>query len=89
MANAPRCVRFVLTEIEPRSPQIAEWRAKYVPQIWRGLGDHLLYDNPDAADFNMRYGEMLDILAKSRCPSDALPRLALALVHQGKLPVPG
>jgi hypothetical protein len=47
----------------------------------------MLVVREDAADCNDRYGEMLDELAISECPSDppdVLPGLALKLIRQGE-----
>lgn len=63
------------------------WRERYVSRRWRAPHHHILFVRVGAAGLNDRYGEMLDELAKSRCPFEALPGLALELVRQGEAAV--
>jgi hypothetical protein len=82
-----RCIRFAPPELPDRGPGLARWREKHVPTQWRSPDQHILFVRVGAADLNARYGEMLDELANSRCPSepsDVLPRLALELIRQGE-----
>ena len=80
----PRCIRFAPPEIQDGTQELEQWRIEYVPQEWRAPKDHVLYRRSGAADLNMRYGEMLDELAKSRCPSEVLHRLAFELIREGE-----
>lgn len=95
MPTRPRCIRFappelladnrpLPPELRADGPQLKQWRAEHVPHQWRASKDHVLYVRRGAADLNERYGNMLNALAKSKCPDAALHDLALELIHQGE-----
>ena len=60
MQSNGRCIRFAPMDLRTRGPELARWRAKYVPRQWRGNGDHVLYRRERAAELNERYGPLLD-----------------------------
>jgi len=91
----PRCIRFappelladnqqLPPELRANDPKLKQWRTEHVPQQWQAPKDHVLYVRRGAADLNGRYGNMLNALAKSRCPDAAVHDLALELIHQGE-----
>jgi hypothetical protein len=84
MTTCPRCIRFAPPELSAGGPALEQWRKKYVPIKWRSTHDHTLYCCPHAADLNDRYGEMLDALARSKCPSEVLHGLARELIRHGE-----